>query len=914
MLSISSGHSADYLTGQVAVGRESYYTGAAAAGEPPGVWSGRGAELLGLTGEVDAQDMTALYEHRLDPRDDRFRQPAEWGQAPTLGGPVRRYVTAEEAYERALAAEPHASNERREELRMNAERSARHNVQFLDATFSAPKSVTVLAVAFERQMVDAEGAGNPETAAAWRTHRDAVEAAVLAGNAAMLDYLQDVAGYSRVGHHGGHAGRYVDAHDWVIASFLQHDSRDQDPQLHVHNAILNRVQCPDGEWRTLHGQAIYAYRAAAGVFAERVMEEHLTRSLGVQFATRPDGKAREVLGVRPEVMDLFSSRRRQITPKVAELAANFETRFGRAPNALELSRLSQRATLSTRRAKTRGGETAEQRLDRWDAELRAEVADGLTGVARDVLGLVNQPQPPGRWSPAAIIETALADVQASKPTWTEPDLFAAIGRALPASHGGLDPDQVRQLLQGLTRKAVELAEVQQVAGERETDLPFVPELQLADGRSAYEAPAGRRYALTAQLASEHVLRRAAVERGAPALDEAAAQAAVDRLAAAGLTLGADQRQALTGVLTSGARVETLVGPAGVGKSTVVGGLARTWSDTGRRVVGLASSQVATEVLAGEGLAARNVTRWLNTQTRLAKGSSAAEDADWRLSAGDLVVVDEAAMLPTADLVAIHQHVVAAGVKLLLTGDHRQLAAVGAGGGMALLAKAGGQELTEVRRFAADWEAPASLRLRDGDDSVLHEYRKHGRLVDAGTPEQARWSAARAWLADTLAGRRSVLLVGSNEDAARLSAEVRAELIRLGRVAEDGVQLGRDGTSAGVGDLVQARRNGWELVGVEGTVRAPINRETYRVVEARDDGGLVVEHVDGPQTGEQLVLPPRVRHRRPHARLRRHRPLHPGPHRRDLPRRRRPRHRAGSPLRRPHPRPAGQSRPRHHPPR
>jgi ATP-dependent exoDNAse (exonuclease V) alpha subunit len=96
------------------------------------------------------------------------------------------------------------------------------------------------------------------------------------------------------------------------------------------------------------------------------------------------------------------------------------------------------------------------------------------------------------------------------------------------------------------------------------------------------------------------------------------------------------------------------------------------------------------VLAGEGLAARNVTRWLNTQTRLAKGSSAAEDADWRLSAGDLVVVDEAAMLPTADLVAIHQHVVAAGVKLLLTGDHRQLAAVGAGGGMALLAKAAGR--------------------------------------------------------------------------------------------------------------------------------------------------------------------------------------------------------------------------------
>src|SRR5205823_951710 len=104
VLSISTGHSSDYLTRQVAAGRESYYTGAVAAGEPPGVWSGRGAELLGLSGQVDAQDMTAVYEHRIDPRDERFRQPSEWGQAATLGNPPRKYLTAEEAYERALNA------------------------------------------------------------------------------------------------------------------------------------------------------------------------------------------------------------------------------------------------------------------------------------------------------------------------------------------------------------------------------------------------------------------------------------------------------------------------------------------------------------------------------------------------------------------------------------------------------------------------------------------------------------------------------------------------------------------------------------------------------------------------------------------------------------------------------------------
>jgi hypothetical protein len=49
--------------------------------------------------------------------------------------------------------------------------------------------------------------------------------------------------------------------------------------------------------------------------------------------------------------------------------------------------------------------------------------------------------------------------------------------------------------------------------------------------------------------------------------------------------------------------------------------------------------------------------------------------------------------------------------------------------------------------------------------------------------------------------------------------------------------------------VQARRNGWELAGVDGNRRPPINRETYKVTETRDDGGLVVD-----RDGERLTLP------------------------------------------------------------
>jgi hypothetical protein len=58
-----------------------------------------------------------------------------------------------------------------------------------------------------------------------------------------------------------------------------------------------------------------------------------------------------------------------------------------------------------------------------------------------------------------------------------------------------------------------------------------------------------------------------------------------------------------------------------------------------------------------------------------------------------------------------------------------------------------------------------------------------------------------------------------------------------------VVLGRDGTTAGVGDLVQARR-------IDRTLGL-VNRDTYEVTAVREDGGL---DVVSTRTGEQLEMP------------------------------------------------------------
>lgn len=333
------------------------------------------------------------------------------------------------------------------------------------------------------------------------------------------------------------------------------------------------------------------------------------------------------------------------------------------------------------------------------------------------------------------------------------------------------------------------------------------------------------FATPGQLQAERALRSQAVERGAERVTAEEVSTLLAQYAERGVELGVDQAAAVRGVLTSGAQVEVLAAPAGAGKTVVVGALAEMWQAHGRQVLGLAPSQVAADVMADEGVEAVNITRWLHHGGDLHPGA--------------IVVVDEAGMASTSQISAVRDRCREVGAKLLLVGDPKQLGPVGPGGAMAdLVERAESYELAEVRRFSDGWERAASLGLRDGDAACLDQYEKHGRIRDAGTEEEAESAGLRSWLADTVAGRESLLLVGSNEAAARVSAQARAELVARGLVEEDGAHLGRDGNTAGVGDVIQARRNAWDLPG------RPINRSTYRVVEVREDGGLSVVPTGG----------------------------------------------------------------------
>lgn len=821
MISAGKVTDVDYYVGSVGAGRESYYLDAVAVGEPPGRWSGRLAEEVGLTGEVDPDAMHTLF--------DKFQAP----DGTQLGARPAQRKSVEDRLEEWKAEHPGALREEVREARDRLEASQRKTVLGWDLTFSVPKSVTVLHTAWRRSQLEADRSGDHETAEAYRELADWIEGAVRSAGAIAITHLESKALAQVAAGGKGRAPKVIRAPELAVASFLQHTSRAIDPQLHQHMVIFNKARCADGTFRALDGDSLLDDRGEYSALADRALAEILGQR-GIRMELRPDGVTREVVGVTEAHRDLFSSRRSVITGELAKAVEKAEEAYGRELTGREVWRLAQQVTLNSRDAKTHEGESEDELYERWQREASIEVGEGLGPLAVTFRELAERGQAveAETFSESDVVSRAVAACAAKRSAWRSSDLVREIEARLP-NLGGLDPEDSRRLITRLTERALASDEVVQVSGR--VDIP-VP-VELASDGQVYDRPSARRFAAAGTVMAEEALRRGAVERGFHHLESRAVRA---WLAEHGRGLGLDQSEAVHGMATSDAGIVQLVGPAGAGKSTTVGMFADAWEDLsgGGRVHGLAVSTKAKDVLAAEcGLkVAANVEQWLTIQARIRGHRPQRGDSRFVLSPRDVVMVDEASMVSTRDLTRIRRVVEASGARLMLTGDPRQLAAVEAGGVMGLLdAHAETYSLSDVRRFKAEWEAKASLALRDRDASALQEYDRHGRIVETETVPEALAAAARAAVADIVDGKESLVVAGSNEDAARVAAMVREQLVDLGLVEPGGAML-EDGGLAGRHDMVMARQNDRRS--------SLVNRGIYRVETVRGDGGLTVVDKDG----------------------------------------------------------------------
>lgn len=273
-------------------------------GERPGIWTGRGAAQLGLSGEVTTEDLEALLSG-LDPHTGAL-----------LGS---RFVDRVTKHGKLI-----------------------HAVAGFDGTFSAPKSVSVLWA-----LTGDDG---------WREAHDLAVQAV-------VDHVERYGATTRVRVKGPRS--YPDAIGLTMAIFPQSTSREDDPQLHTHWITSAKVQLPDGRWYALDASYLKDNQRALGGLYQSVLRAELTARYGVVWEPIVKGQA-EIAGIPDEVLETFSKRTRQVEDLRDMLLGAFREREGRDPTKREYAVISREAAADSRRDKT--GIPLDELMPRWRAE------------------------------------------------------------------------------------------------------------------------------------------------------------------------------------------------------------------------------------------------------------------------------------------------------------------------------------------------------------------------------------------------------------------------------------------------------------------------------------------------------------------------------------------------------------------
>jgi hypothetical protein len=866
---LSKGYDLDYIWKQVDRGpakdAASYYIQASeSGGEPPGRWWGPGAKALGFDQgqRVDRKPYELLFGERRAPDGTRLGRPPGNGRK------------AADLYAALLAAEPHATAERRRELRTDAVRQARQSPLFFDLTLSLSKSISIFHASLGENARLARQAGDRDGDVYWSGLVGEVDGMIWQAVHVGFAYFQREAGYTRTGSHntrvhGRETGQWHEA-DLAVAHWLQHTSRDGDMQLHVHSQIAHVARTgTDGKWRAPDSLGYNEHIGAVAAIVSQHLEEALTARFGLEWTVRDDGHGFEIKGITGAMMRVFSSRRESITADLRTRAARFEQRYGRAPSQRELAYLAQASNFKTR-ANKEGALDFAQLHAGWADKLARRLGVSLASVAPSVWhggGHADahardpgSPDPaPAGLERARAAQKAIALAQQEKSAWTRAHVIKYLGRVLPRT--GLDPAAAAALLEDLADRALR-SEFESVTCLEAPELAEVPRSLLrGDGRSVYQRHGGVRYATRAQLVMEERMVAQASTSGAarlaraeaahalgadPArLDDALAGRARTRDARTGSGLREDQAAAALAALADGRLVSVINAPAGSGKTRVLAEVARIWAEAELGpVIGITPSQSARNTLAARVPVSYNAAQFLGhlPGRRGARGPIP-------IGPGTLLVIDEASMLSGPDLADLIAYAEARGAKIVLAGDISQLQAVENGGGMSLLADAlGYARLTEPVRFRNQWEQQASLRLHDGDTTVLAEYDQHARII-GGDPEQMMDAAAAAYVALSASGTDTLLMAADHALRRELNRRIRDDLITLGAVQNGTAITIADGSRASPGDLIICTRNDRTVEAGE-PGRTLANGDLLRIEAITRNGLLVRRALDAdPRTGQ-----------------------------------------------------------------
>ena len=746
MLSLAKAAKDYYLRklGEISPGEDYYLRGGTATGR----WRGNGARDLGLEGAVTAEGLVRLFD----------------GQDPATGEQLGRSLR-------------------------------RDGVAAWDVTFSADKSVSLLWALGDEQTRQQVLEAFEEATFQALGHLESVASST---RGATKTPVLDDHGDPVLNENGIPRFRVVtwpiQTSGYVAASFTEYTSRADDPQIHTHVVVANKVKGTDGVWRTVDGRLLYRYQLAAGYLHEAVLRRELTERLGVRWQPVRNGMADIVGFTRPQI-EAFSRRRHQL-----------ET-WRQEHDLPDTAAARQVAVLATRAPK-QDHPLADLEVDwRQRASEVGLTADRLTQMMGGIQDIF--PVDPTKLFERLASAEGLTE-RAS--TFGRAEVVQEVAAALP--EGGTR-DEIEHFAEAFlrTREVISLLptanteQVEEPAGPIDAARDRLDELteteatgrvmRRRDGSLFPGVRHEQRYTTTELLVTEQrIIEQAMTGVGA------GRWAAPGRLVEGRLRrrrhLTDGQREMVRRFATSTNSIDIGIGPAGTGKTAVMEVIGQLATMTGTPILGGAlAGRTAAGLQEATGIPSTTLTRLIG------------ESRDHGLPHGAIVVVDEAAMVGTRQLAAIADLVEGAEGKLILIGDERQLPEIDAGGLFRALAnRLPAIELTTNVRQRDQWERAALAELRDGSATqAIEAYRQRGRVIIGQSRDDTMARVVSDWYRHvTVTGdlTSGLLIAHNNDTVTELNQHARTLIAASDRLQGPTLEEGERVFQAG--DRILCRQN------------------------------------------------------------------------------------------------------------
>lgn len=642
----------------------------------------------------------------------------------------------------------------------------------VDLTFSAPKSVSLLAYVTGDKRILGENGANMKAVAramAW------VEKNLAEGR-------KDVEGRKVPVQTGN-----------LVFALFQHDtSRALDPQAHVHAVIANLTKMPDGKWQALHADKIWSNNTVIGSIYHAFLREEMEK-LGYQVELKGKHGTFEVAGVPKAVLEAFSQRREAILEKAAELGItspkgrdsvttntrdpklNVEDRDGLRREWIDKAAalgFDGKALLEAALARSEQREPGSA-LERG---YRA-VSEALTS-AWDKLGDVLKPHDP-------LVDRGLARVTHSPAEARAQLAIASAVRMLSEREAAFNVNQLGKTALDLGLKGVTVDHVERRIAQ------LVERGQLIAGEARVGDTRPRMVTTQEALRTEERILKAVKEGKGASTPMIAESEAPERLQAhADRELNAGQLAAATLIVSSEDRTVVVQGIAGAGKSTMLQSVARVAEAEGRAVTGLAfQNKMVADLAEGAGIKSQTIASFILANERhVTNRQGDAYDQARAVFGGQMLVVDETSMVSSDDMLKLHQISAALGVdKLVLVGDRQQLSSIDAGKSFALIQAGGGtmarmdenirqrtDQLRTVAALANVGEASKAMKVL-GDSVIEHK--------------SPALHAAEMWLGLSTADRESTAVFASGRASrAIINQRIQDGLAAEGTVRGEGIHL------------------------------------------------------------------------------------------------------------------------------